>query len=122
MRYFVGECAGPTLARWLRQQGFDVFSVFEKARGIGDDEVLTRAFEENRVLITTDKDFGEKVFRSRMPHRGVVLLRLQDERAANKIKDVMRLLASYGGQISGRFRVVTESHIRFAQSWSETDR
>ena len=96
--------------------------MFEEARGIGDDEVLKRAFEENRVLITTEKDFGEKVFRSRMPHRGVVLLRLQDERAANKIKDVMRLLASYGGQISGRFRVVTESHIRFAQSWSETDR
>lgn len=122
MRYLVDECAGPTLARWLRQQGFDVFSVFEEARGIGDDEVLKRAFEENRVLITTDKDFGEKVFRSRMPHRGVELLRLQDERAANKIEVVMRLLASYGGQISGRFLVVTESHIRFAQSWSETDR
>ena len=122
MRFLVDECAGPTLARWLRKQQFDVFSVFDEARGLGDDEVLTQAFEENRILITTDKDFGEMVFRSQFPHRGVVLLRLQDERAANKIEVLGRLIASYGGQISGRFLVVTDSQVRFAQSWSEADR
>ena len=122
MRFLVDECAGPTLARWFRNQKFDVVSVFDEARGIGDDEVLARAFEEDRILFTTDKDFGEMVYRSQFPHRGVVLLRLQDERAANKIEVVKRLSAIYGDQISGRFLVVTECHIRFAQSWSETDR
>lgn len=118
----VDEYAGPTLARWLRQQDFDVVSVFDEARGIGGDEVLTQAFKEDRILITTNKDFGEKVFRSHFPHRGVVLLRLQDERAANKIEVVKRLLDSYGGQISGRFLVVSDRQVRFAQSWSESDR
>ena len=33
-------------------------------------------------LITNDKDFGERICRECHPHRGVVLLRLEDERAA----------------------------------------
>lgn len=33
MRFLVDECTGPSVARWLREQGHDVFSVFEQARG-----------------------------------------------------------------------------------------
>jgi predicted nuclease of predicted toxin-antitoxin system len=36
MRFLVDECTGPGVARWLTQQGHDVFSVFDDARG-GDD-------------------------------------------------------------------------------------
>jgi len=38
-------------------------------------EVLRTAFAENRILITNDKDFGEKAYRERLPHKGVILLR-----------------------------------------------
>ena len=61
MRFLVDECTGPAVARWLREKGHDVFSVFEQARGMQDDVVIAKAFEENRILITNDKDFGEKV-------------------------------------------------------------
>jgi predicted nuclease of predicted toxin-antitoxin system len=71
MRFIVDECAGPSLARWLREQGHDVFSVFELARGINDDEVFQIAFEDKRILITIDKDFGEKIFRERRLHHGI---------------------------------------------------
>jgi predicted nuclease of predicted toxin-antitoxin system len=80
MRFLVDECTGPAVARWLRAQQHDVFSVYDEARGIGDEEVIERAFAENRVLVTNDKDFGEKIFRERLPHRGVILLRLADDR------------------------------------------
>ena len=33
MRFLVDECTGPAVARWLRQQGYEVFSVYEQARG-----------------------------------------------------------------------------------------
>ncbi len=62
MRFLVDECAGPGLARWLQGQGHDVFSVFDKARGITDDEVLQMALETERILITVDKDFGRRFF------------------------------------------------------------
>ena len=81
MRFLVDECTGPAVARWLRSEGHDVFSVYEQARGLGDDVIITLAWKERRILVTNDKDFGEKIFRESHPHRGVILLRLEDERA-----------------------------------------
>jgi predicted nuclease of predicted toxin-antitoxin system len=57
MRFLVDECAGPSLARWLQEQGHDMFSVFDQARGINDDEVLRIALKNEFILITVDKDF-----------------------------------------------------------------
>ena len=84
MRFLVDECTGPVVAEWLRTQNHEVFSVYDEARGSDDDTVIQKAYAENWILITNDKDFGEKVYRERHPHRGVVFLRLDDERAASK--------------------------------------
>ena len=113
MRLLVDECTGPAVARWLREQGYEVFSVYDEARGMDDDDVIAKAYAENRILITNDKDFGEKVRREGHPHRGVVLLRLEDERAANKIETLRRLLDDYADQLVDRFVVVTEAQVRF---------
>jgi predicted nuclease of predicted toxin-antitoxin system len=86
MKFLVDECTGPAVARWLEQQDHDVFSVYDQARGIDDDKVIEVAQIEERVLITNDRGFGEKIFRERRPHHGVVFLRLANERAANKIR------------------------------------
>ncbi len=115
MRFIVDECTGPAVARWLREQQHEVFSVYEQARGMDDDNIIQKAFEENWILITNDKDFGEKVYRERRPHRGVILLRLDDERAANKIDALRRLLWKYADQLAGHFVVVTEMTVRFAR-------
>src|SRR4051794_34485213 len=109
MRFLVDECTGPAVARWLRNQGFETFSVYDEARGISDDVVLRKAAEESWVLITNDKDFGNKVFRERLPHRGVVFLRLADERSANKIANLSRVLSDYADRLVDRFVVVTET-------------
>ncbi len=84
MRFLVDECTGPAVAQWLRTMSHDVFSVYDSARGMPDQRVLEKAYSENRILITNDKDFGEKVFRDQHPHHGVVFLRLVDERPAYK--------------------------------------
>jgi predicted nuclease of predicted toxin-antitoxin system len=115
MRFLVDECTGPAVARWLRQQDHEVFSVYEKARGMKDDAIIQKAFDEHWILITNDKDFGEKVYRERHPHRGVVLLRLEDERADVKIDVVRQLLRDYAEQIPDCFVVVTETRVRFAR-------
>ena len=86
MRFLVDECTGPKVAAWLFREGHEVFSVFDEARGAEDDVVIQKAYAERWILITNDKDFGEKVYRERHPHRGVIFMRLADERAANKIE------------------------------------
>ena len=115
MRFLVDECTGPAVARWLQEQGHEVFSVFEEARGMDDEGVIQKASAEGWILITNDKDFGEKVFREQREHRGVVLLRLDDERAASKINTLKRLLADYAHRLADCFVVVSETQVRFAR-------
>ena len=115
MKFLVDECTGPSVASWLRDCGHEVFSVYEDARGAEDDIILQKAFEENWVLITNDKDFGDKVYRNGQLHKGVILLRLENERAASKIKVLSHLLEKYIDRLPNAFVVVTEKQVRFAK-------
>jgi len=112
MRFLVDECTGPAVAQWLRIQNHDVISVYDEIRGADDRDVIRKAFEQDRILITNDKDFGELVFREKKPHKGIILLRLEDERTANKISVLKHLLEKYQKSISGNFIVVTETNVR----------
>ena len=115
MRFLVDESTGPVVAEWLIEQGHEVFSVYDLARGMDDDDIVEKAHKENWLLITNDKDFGDKVFHEQKPHHGVILLRLDDERASSKIAVLKRLLQSYADQLSERFVVATEERVRFAR-------
>jgi predicted nuclease of predicted toxin-antitoxin system len=115
MRFLVDESTGPAVAAWLTSQGHEVFSVYDLARGIEDDEIARKAFDENWILITNDKDFGEQVYRERKPHHGIVLLRLADERAKSKIEILRKLLDSHAEKLPEQFVVVTEKTVRFAR-------
>ena len=116
MRFLVDESTGPSVARWLQAQGHEVFSVFEKARGVSDDVIIRKAVAENWILITNDKDFGEKVYREHHSHKGVILLRLDDERAPAKIEAIQKLLENHASNLADNFVVVTEKRIRFART------
>jgi len=114
MRLLVDECTGPKVAEWLRSEGHEVFSVFDESSGMSDDEVFAKAFDERWVLITNDKDFGEMAFREQREHHGIILLRLGDERAVNKIDVMRQLFANHSEKLSGHFVTVTETKVRFA--------
>ena len=55
------SCAKPVVLA-LREAGHDVVSIGEVAPGATDQQVLERALNERRVLITEDRDFGELVY------------------------------------------------------------
>lgn len=114
MRFLVDACTGPATARWLREQRHEVFSVHDDAPDMDDNAIIQKAIAESWILITNDKDFGEKVYREGYPHHGVILLRLTDERSPNKIAILRRLLEQYADKISDQFVVVTEQRVRFA--------
>ena len=115
MQFMVDECTGPAVAQWLRDQGYDVYSIFEQSRGMNDDDIVEKAYAENRLLITNDKDFGEKIFRDKKPHKGIILLRLDDERAKSKILVLKRLIENYSDKLNHNFVVATEKRIRIAE-------
>jgi predicted nuclease of predicted toxin-antitoxin system len=115
MRFLVDECTGPAVAEWLEAQGHEVFSVYDSARGMDDNDIVKKAFEENWILITNDKDFGDQIYREHKSHHGVILLRLDDERAKIKIDVLKQLLNSYADRLPDQFVVATEEKVRFAK-------
>lgn len=112
MRFLVDESVGPGVARALEVRGHDALSVFDVARGALDADVLRRAHDEARILVTADKDFGDWVFRQGARHRGVVLIRLEDERPVAMIGALDRLLAEAAEEVPDAFVVVTDRGIR----------
>lgn len=54
MRLLLDEMLGPAVAVQLRDRGFDVSAVVERAdlRALADETVLAVATEENRVVVT----------------------------------------------------------------------
>jgi predicted nuclease of predicted toxin-antitoxin system len=115
MKFIVDECVGPVVARWLRSKGHDAVSVFDDYRGVDDDEVIEKALAQESILVTSDKDFGEKVFREGKLHHGVILMRLSDERPSVKIQVLEQLLSRHSSALSTNFIVVTEYGIRIAK-------
>lgn len=112
MKFLVDECTGPLVATWLQSLGHEVYSVYHESRGLDDESILDKAFIENWILITNDKDFGELVYRRRHGHKGVIFLRLQDERPVTKIEVLQRLLLICDEDMLKKFLVVTEKGLR----------
>lgn len=110
MRFLVDESTGIAVSRKLKQMNFDVVSVIQFMKGATDLEIMRKAIDENRVIITNDKDFGWLAAFYKPP--GIVLLRLKDERAANKVKMVSYIIKKYREVIIGSILVASEKKIR----------
>jgi len=93
MRFLLDMPVSPELAGWLRQQGHDA----EHACALGlerasDRELLARALDENRVVITADTDFPHLLALSGAQAPGVVLFRGGDYTAEEMVELLARVL------------------------------
>jgi predicted nuclease of predicted toxin-antitoxin system len=112
LRFIVDESTGAAVVEHLRERGHDVVAVAESMPQARDSEILERAAEEERIVLTNDKDFGELAFRSGQTHHGIVLFRLRDESAQQRVRMLHILLDSYLDHLVNHFVVVTENGIR----------
>ena len=106
MKFLADECCDAALIQALRSDGHDVLYALEALQGASDDELLSRAFAQERLLLTEDKDFGELVYRLRRPARGVILLRFNVVDRTLKLPRLRELLADQAAQLSGNFVVL----------------
>ena len=63
MNFVADESVDFPVIQILRQQGFNVLCVSEEFPSKDDEYVLEMANSTGRLLITSDKDFGELVYR-----------------------------------------------------------
>jgi len=96
----------------LRSDGHDVVSIAELDPGIEDEAVLLRSRESNSVLLTADKDFGELVFRQRLLHSGIVLIRLAGLKPETKAELVVTAFARHADDLSLGFAVLSRRALR----------
>ncbi len=78
----------------LREFGYDITSIGEDHPGISDQSVLEMAQNQQRLIITFDRDYGELIFKyDYKPDQGVLYLRLSEysPEAPTKIVDDLRL-------------------------------
>lgn len=116
MKVLADENIGLEVVAFFRKRGIDIASITEISPGVSDAVVLVKAGEEDRILFTSDTDFGELVYHAGQQHSGVVLLRLDDERNANKIRVLTDLLDKYADELVGSFTVVTETNVRIRKT------
>jgi predicted nuclease of predicted toxin-antitoxin system len=76
MKFVADESVDLPIVERLRHDGHIVWYVAEMDPGITDDEVLRQAVQQNAILMTADKDFGELVFRQRRMTCGIILIRV----------------------------------------------
>ncbi|RLT42589.1 MAG: hypothetical protein DWI57_05460 [Chloroflexi bacterium] len=113
VKFLIDESTGQAVVNHLRALGYDVAAVAELMPQAPDEEVIVYAHRERRVLISNDRDFGERVYRDGHPHAGVLLLRLADEHASVKMRVVAAILQEYGQRLPDSFAVASEQNIRF---------
>lgn len=115
MRFLVDACLSPRLAEGLSSRSHDAVHVvaygLERA---GDPEIMRRAAEEERAVLSADTDFGTILARTRAARPSVVLFRLEQDR---RVPDLVELLqanlpAIEAAADQGSIVVITESLVR----------
>lgn len=112
MKFLADECCDFATVDALRDAGHDVLYVMESLRGATDNVILERAYAEDRILLTEDKDFGELVYRLRRPAYGVILMRFAVNEITLKIPGLRALLDSEADRIPGAFTVLDPIKVR----------
>jgi predicted nuclease of predicted toxin-antitoxin system len=96
----------------LRDVGHDVLWAHTDMIGAADDVILQRAQDEERLVVTFDKDFGELAFRWGLPAScGVILFRLRTQSPEYVRDRVVETLAERADW-TGHFFVVEEHRVR----------
>lgn len=107
------SCAKPVVLA-LREAGHEVVSIAEVAPGATDEQVLERALNEKRVLITEDRDFGELVYARGRSSAGVILVRFPNRARRAKAATVIEVVSKLGLRLRDTFTVVEPGRVRMS--------
>ncbi len=112
LKFIVDVGVGKKVETWLAINGYDVSTVRAINPGLPDLIILQIAANEGRVVITMDKDFGEMVYHAKLPHAGVLLLRLEDASGREKAMVIAKIMEDYADKLEGRFSVYRSGRLR----------
>ena len=76
MRFLADENIPRASVTNLQQSGYDLQWIADFSPGISDEQILLIAQEQDRIIITFDRDFGELLFKKKITFRiGIIYLK-----------------------------------------------
>ena len=116
MRFLLDACAASrSLRALLDDLGHDVVSALAVDSRAADEALLAQARDEQRILVTADKDFGELVFVRRLPHPCII--RFVDMRVTEQVTAMRELLDRQEAHLrDGALLVVSRGRLRVRRS------
>jgi predicted nuclease of predicted toxin-antitoxin system len=120
VKLLLDENLSPAAAVGLAADGIDACHVRDRGLlGASDHDVLERAYQEDRVLVTSNVDDFVKLATARELHAGIVLVErgglLRDEQIA-LVREVAAVLADHGAAINELLRVAEDGSMTFEAS------
>ncbi|HSE83383.1 MAG TPA: DUF5615 family PIN-like protein [Thermodesulfobacteriota bacterium] len=115
LKFLVDVGVGKKVEQWLQKRGYDIRAVRDIDPSMEDRDIFNMAVTEARMVITMDKDFGELVYNSGLAHTGVLLLRLEDAKADEKVRIVENILKKYSDRLLNKFCVYQNGRLRIRE-------
>lgn len=99
MKFLVDVPLSPSLAKWLDSQGHQAVHAFKAGLGTASDaEILSKAAQEGRIIITCDLDFPPLLAASGQKSPGLILFRggnYSDLQVLGLLQNVLRSVAEH---------------------------
>ncbi len=112
MKILVDAHIGRLIIDFLEYAGHDVLRATSFPPKTSDDDILRAAFAQGRIVITSDKDFGELIFRRLEPSVGVVLLRIDVAHEDERMRVFRNFWQHVERAVVGHFVVVNNAAVR----------
>lgn len=113
MRFLANENFPRKSIHLLRSAGHDIQAIAEKTPGMRDEEVLAYAKSERRIIITFDRDYGELIYRRKLPSpAGVIFLRFAPVTPEEAAEFIFTLLKMDGLTLEDKFTIVSRDKVR----------
>ena len=114
MKLLLDSCVWGKVKYNLIQQGYNADWAGDWVKDPGDDEILKIAYNEKRILVTLDKDFGELAVLKNQPHWGIV--RLVNISAVKQAEIISYIIKNYSKELLNKPIITVHSNrirIRF---------
>ncbi len=110
--FLVDECFSGPLLRARRNGGFDVIRSADTEPAASDDRVLALAFEQNRIVLTEDNDFGDLTVRLQFRTHGVIRVNLKSLDRTAQMSRFLSALTELGDKCIGALVTIESTRTR----------
>ena len=97
----------------LREVGYDVYAVILTTPGIADEEGLSLARKDGRIILTFDKDYGQLIFKKNLPPpSGMIFFRYSPPSPEEPAERLLKIFSRKELTFEGKFTVISEDRSR----------